>query len=60
MNKAKKYLQDIWENDRHNTIIDCYDNFKQGDVDYSIGKNALFYDIILNDQEFLKYVKEEM
>lgn len=58
--KAQTYLKDLWENDRHNTIIDCYDNFKQGDVDYTVGRNNLFYDIILNDKKFLKYVREEM
>lgn len=59
MEKIKRYLTHIYENDKNNTIVEVYDNFTNGMVDLTMNYDKIFYEMVLMDNKFLNSLKED-
>ena len=59
MEKIKRYLTHIYENDKNNTIVEAYDNFTNGMVDLTMNYDKIFYEMVLIDNKFLNSLKED-
>lgn len=53
---TKVWLTDIYYNDRNNSIFDTYNIYKESEIEDNIEN---FKNIILKDNDFLKYIFEE-